>query len=75
MTGTAQIHGGLGGGRQVTAAPSSPYAIELKGISKSFGPVQANRDINIAVARGPLHRHNGEKGAGAYTQKSSLYLF
>jgi hypothetical protein len=27
------------------------FAIELKGISKAFGPVQANKDINIAVPR------------------------
>lgn len=30
-------------------------AIELKGISKSFGPVQANKDISISVAPGTIH--------------------
>ena len=25
------------------------FAIELNGISKSFGPVQANKDIDLAV--------------------------
>ena len=39
-------------GRQETAAPSSPFAIELRGISKAFGPVQANKDINVQVPRG-----------------------
>ena len=37
-------------GRQETAAP----AIELKGISKAFGPVQANKDISLTVARGTI---------------------
>ena len=53
------------GGRQATAAPDLSFAIELKGISKAFGPVQANRDINIAVPRGTIHGIIGENGARA----------
>ena len=34
---------------------SAPYAIELKGISKAFGPVQANKDISIKVRKGTIH--------------------
>jgi len=59
-------------GRQATAAP---FAIELKGISKAFGPVQANRDINIAVPKGTIHGIIGENGAGKSTLMSILYGF
>ena len=62
-------------GRQETAAPSPAYAIELKGISKAFGPVQANKDINIAVPRGTIHGIIGENGAGKSTLMSILYGF
>lgn len=51
------------------------FAIELKGISKAFGPVQANKDINIAVARGTIHGIIGENGAGKSTLMSILYGF
>ena len=37
------------------------FAIELKGISKAFGPVQANKDINIAV---PKEFKRGTNAAG-----------
>jgi len=58
-------------GRQETAAP----AIELKGISKAFGPVQANRDISLSVAKGTIHGIVGENGAGKSTLMSILYGF
>jgi simple sugar transport system ATP-binding protein len=54
--------------------PSAP-AIELKGISKAFGPVQANRDISMSVARGTIHGIVGENGAGKSTLMSILYGF
>ena len=50
-------------------------AIELKGISKSFGPVQANKDINICVMPGTIHGIIGENGAGKSTLMSILYGF
>jgi len=57
--------------RQETAAP----AIELIGISKAFGPVQANKDISLSVARGSIHGIVGENGAGKSTLMSILYGF
>ena len=60
-----------GGNRMENGA----YAIELKGISKAFGPVQANRDINIAVPKGTIHGIIGENGAGKSTLMSILYGF
>jgi simple sugar transport system ATP-binding protein len=50
-------------------------AIELKGISKSFGPVQANKNISIRVMPGTIHGIIGENGAGKSTLMSILYGF
>ncbi|MQY42309.1 ATP-binding cassette domain-containing protein [Epibacterium sp. SM1969] len=50
-------------------------AIELKNISKSFGPVQANKDISIKVNPGTIHGIIGENGAGKSTLMSILYGF
>ena len=61
--------------RQATAAPASAPAIELRGISKAFGPVQANKDISISVKRGTIHGIIGENGAGKSTLMSILYGF
>jgi simple sugar transport system ATP-binding protein len=55
----------------VTTAP----AIELQGISKAFGPVQANKDISIRVMPGTIHGIIGENGAGKSTLMSILYGF
>lgn len=54
-------------------ANHSPYAIELKGISKSFGLVQANKDISLKVRRGTVHGIVGENGAGKSTLMNILY--
>ncbi|GGH35553.1 nucleoside ABC transporter ATP-binding protein [Cribrihabitans marinus] len=54
---------------------SDAPAIELKGISKSFGPVQANKNISIRVAPGTIHGIIGENGAGKSTLMSILYGF
>ncbi|MCV2870143.1 ABC transporter ATP-binding protein [Defluviimonas sp. WL0002] len=66
------MKGGIAAGRQETAAP---LAIELRGISKAFGTVQANKDISIQVAKGTIHGIIGENGAGKSTLMSILYGF
>jgi simple sugar transport system ATP-binding protein len=64
--------GQTGTGRPAAAAP---FAIELRGISKAFGPVQANKDITVAVPKGTIHGIIGENGAGKSTLMSILYGF
>jgi len=58
-----------------TAADNAPPAIELIGIDKSFGPVHANKNVNLAVERGIIHGIVGENGAGKSTLMSILYGF
>lgn len=50
-------------------------AIDLTGISKAFGSVQANRNIHIKVMPGTIHGIIGENGAGKSTLMSILYGF
>jgi simple sugar transport system ATP-binding protein len=50
-------------------------AIELIGIEKSFGPVHANKNINLKVEKGTIHGIIGENGAGKSTLMSILYGF
>jgi simple sugar transport system ATP-binding protein len=47
--------------------------VELKGITKTFPGVVANRDIDIRVARGSVHAIVGENGAGKSTLMKTLY--
>ncbi|WP_116653261.1 ABC transporter ATP-binding protein [Pelagibacterium sediminicola] len=56
-------------------AAGSPLAIELRKINKRFGPVHANKDIDLAVKRGSVHGIVGENGAGKSTLMSILYGF
>ena len=58
-----------------TPAADAPPAIELIGIDKSFGPVHANKNVNLIVERGVIHGIVGENGAGKSTLMSILYGF
>ena len=62
-------------GVQSEGTGSPPAAIELQGISKAFGLVQANKDVSIKVEAGTIHGIVGENGAGKSTLMSILYGF
>lgn len=50
-----------------SAEGNSPFVIEMRGISKSFGSVKALDDVTLRVARGEVHGLVGENGAGKST--------
>ncbi len=47
--------------------------LELKDINKSFGHVQANKNINLTVNKGTIHGIIGENGAGKSTLMSIVF--
>ncbi len=47
--------------------PAGPALLELSGISKSFGGVQALRDVDFTLRAGEIHGLVGENGAGKST--------
>ena len=49
-----------------------PYAIELKGITKTFGSVVANKDINLQLRHGEILSLLGENGSGKTTLMNML---
>ncbi|RBY89891.1 ABC transporter ATP-binding protein [Blastococcus sp. TF02A-26] len=53
--------------------PGSELAVELRGITKRFPGVVANRDIELSVRRGEVHAIVGENGAGKSTLMKTLY--
>ncbi|MBO8202954.1 ABC transporter ATP-binding protein [Streptomyces smyrnaeus] len=55
------------------ADQGSAAAVELRGITKRFPGVVANRDIDIRVDRGTVHALVGENGAGKSTLMKILY--
>ncbi len=51
----------------------SEPAVELRGITKRFPGVVANRDIELSVRQGSVHAIVGENGAGKSTLMKILY--
>ena len=49
------------------------FAVELKGVSKRYGSVQALDDVSMQVTSGGIHALVGENGAGKTTLMRALY--
>lgn len=47
--------------------------LEMRGINKRFGDVQANSNVNLTVQKGCVHSIVGENGAGKTTLMNILY--
>jgi D-xylose transport system ATP-binding protein len=58
----------------MSATPSTPSAptLELRGVSKSFGPVQALTDVDLVVNPGEIMALVGDNGAGKSTLIKSI---
>jgi rhamnose transport system ATP-binding protein len=50
----------------------SPPVMELRGVSKRFGAVQALEDVDLALVNGEVHALVGENGAGKSTVVKTL---
>ena len=55
-----------------SAAPAERL-LDIEGLSKSFGTVRANRDINLHVGRGEIVALLGENGAGKSTLVKQIF--
>jgi len=49
------------------------YAVRLEHVTKTFGPVVANKDVSLGVRRGEVLALLGENGAGKSTLMSILF--
>ncbi|MBR4194660.1 MAG: ABC transporter ATP-binding protein [Oscillospiraceae bacterium] len=56
----------------MTALDKNCYAIELRGITKRFGPVVANDHIDLGLTRGEILALLGENGSGKTTLMNML---
>ncbi len=56
-----------------TPGDGGALAVELRGITKRFPGVVANKDIELRVRRGEVHAIVGENGAGKSTLMKTLY--
>ena len=51
----------------------APVVLEMRGVTKTFGPVTANDNISIMLRKGEILGLLGENGAGKSTLMKILY--
>lgn len=51
----------------ITVDEGAPIVLTVRGVSKRYGPVQANQDISIDFRAGEIHALLGENGSGKST--------
>ena len=51
---------------------SERFAIEMRGITKTFGSVTANKDVNLTLRQGEILALLGENGSGKTTLMNML---
>ncbi|HEY1369474.1 MAG TPA: ABC transporter ATP-binding protein [Gaiellaceae bacterium] len=68
MSSAGSVVGGTAGGAATdAAAPAEAYALELRALRKSFGPVEAVRDVELQLRPGEFFTLLGPSGSGKTT--------